>query len=181
MWLDVGLFFRPVLRVKHARPTRRKCRHCRKFFVPDYRNGHHQHYCPHPACRRASKAASQRRWLRQKANRNYFRGPEQVARVRQWRQAHPGYWQRQKPRSPRGHVAVPQHLNLGQSSCNAPPSPLGTLQDFCPALPPAFIGLLSMLTGSTLQEDIAATARQLLIRGQHVLGHRPPEPTLKKV
>ena len=51
----------------------------------------HQRYCSAPACRRASKAASQRRWLAKSANRDYFRGPEHVARVRAWRAAPPGY------------------------------------------------------------------------------------------
>jgi hypothetical protein len=39
---------------------RRKCRHCRELFRPDPRNHRHQRYCSKPACRRASKAASQR-------------------------------------------------------------------------------------------------------------------------
>ena len=47
-----------------------------------------------PPCRQASKAASQRRWLRKPDNRDYFSGPTHVERVRQWRQAHPGYWRR---------------------------------------------------------------------------------------
>ena len=62
--------------------TRRKCRHCGQLFRPDPRNVRHQRYCSAPACRRASKAASQRRWLAKAANRDYFRGPEHVARVR---------------------------------------------------------------------------------------------------
>jgi hypothetical protein len=32
------------------------------------------------------------------------------------------------------------------------------------------VGLISMVTGSTLQEDIAATTRQLLLRGRNILG-----------
>lgn len=71
---------------------RRKCRCCRKFFTPDYRNVHHQAFCTAPDCRRASKAKSQRRWLAKSANRDYFRGADHVERVQQWRKAHPGYW-----------------------------------------------------------------------------------------
>ena len=81
--------------------SKRKCKHCRSFFAPDPRNVRHQRYCAQPACRQASKAASQRRWHQQPHNRDYFRGPTQVERVRQWRQAHPGYWRRQRTR-PRG-------------------------------------------------------------------------------
>src|SRR5262245_36246079 len=78
----------------------RKCKHCRTFFAPDPRNVRHQRYCAQPTCRQASKAASQRRWHQQPHNRDYFRGPTQVERVRQWRQAHPGYWRRQRTRPP---------------------------------------------------------------------------------
>ncbi len=41
----------------------RKCRHCLDLFDPDTRNLRHQRYCSKPACRKASKADSQRRWL----------------------------------------------------------------------------------------------------------------------
>ena len=61
--------------------TRRKCRHCGQLFRPDPRNLRHQRYCSAKECRRASKAASQRRWLAKAENRDYFRGPEQMARV----------------------------------------------------------------------------------------------------
>ena len=42
---------------------RRKCKCCRKLFRPDPRNRRHQIYCSAAACRAASKAASQARWL----------------------------------------------------------------------------------------------------------------------
>jgi hypothetical protein len=71
---------------------RRKCLHCRQLFRPDPRNRRHQRYCSEGECQRASKAASQRRWLAKPANREYFRGPAHVERVRAWRAAHPGYW-----------------------------------------------------------------------------------------
>ena len=58
---------------------RRKCRHCGHLFRPDPRNVRHQRYCSAQVCRRASKAASQGRWLAKAANRDYFRGPEHVA------------------------------------------------------------------------------------------------------
>ena len=70
---------------------RRKCLNCGMLFRPDPRNVRHQRYCPAPPCRKASKAASQARWLSQPQNRNYFRGPEHVTRVQGWRAANPGY------------------------------------------------------------------------------------------
>jgi hypothetical protein len=64
---------------------RRKCKCCHSLFRPDRRNRVRQHYCSAPACRAASKAASQARWLAKPDNRDYFRGPGNVARVRAWR------------------------------------------------------------------------------------------------
>ena len=73
---------------------KRKCKHCKELFRPEPRSLRHQHDCSKPACRKASKAASQRRWLGKAQNRNYFRGVINVQRVRAWRAAHPGYWMR---------------------------------------------------------------------------------------
>ncbi len=75
--------------MKHCR--RRKCRCCQELFHPDPRNQYHQHYCTKPACRKASKAANQLRWLSKLQNQDYFCGPANVERVQAWRAAHPGY------------------------------------------------------------------------------------------
>jgi len=158
------------------RPKRRKCRGCSDFFFPDYRNEHHQHFCGKPACRQASKLASQRRWLRKAANRDYFRGPDNAKRVQDWRKAHPGYWKRKTPRSGSIQAVQPQKVNPVQSSCNVPGSSLGRLQDFCLTKEPGFIGLLSMITGRTLQEDITPIARRVVEQGQQILGLSFPEP-----
>ena len=73
---------------------RRKCKCCLKLFRPDPRNRRHQRYCSVPACRAASKAASQARWLAAPENQGYFHGPVNVARVQAWRSRHPGYWRK---------------------------------------------------------------------------------------
>jgi hypothetical protein len=160
-----------------AEPNRRKCRCCRRMFDPDYRNGYHQRYCSRPACRRASRIATQRQWRRKPENRDHFRGPDEVRRVQEWRRAHPGYWkQKSSPKSDQ-QPAPQQTVNMEQSSCNARPSPRPPLQEVCLAQNPAFVGLISLVTGSTLQDDIAATARQLLLRGRNILGLHAPEPT----
>ena len=83
-----------------AKPIRkRKCKHCHIFFPPDPRNARHQHYCSQSACQKASKAASQRRWLQKEENLDHFRGPDHVLRVQEWRKANPGYWRRKTPKS----------------------------------------------------------------------------------
>jgi hypothetical protein len=79
-----------------ARADRRKCKCCLKLFHPDPRNRHHQYYCCAPACRTASKAKSQARWLAKPDNEDYFRGPVNVARVQAWRSRHPGYWRKSR-------------------------------------------------------------------------------------
>jgi hypothetical protein len=59
---------------------------------------------------------------------------------------------------------------LGRVLVTQPPQSSSTLQDVCILDHPAFIGLISMLTQSTLQEDIASTTRKLEARGRDILG-----------
>jgi len=162
-----------------SRPqNRRKCRCCHRVFAPDPRTADRQQYCSQPACRQASKAASQRRWLSKNGNGDYFRGPEAVRRVQAWRQSHPGYWRKSSPSSEPTQPIENQEVSSGQSSCNVPRALPRTLQEDCLAQDPAFVGLISLVTGSTLQEDIAATTRQLLLRGRNILGLVSPETTV---
>ena len=154
--------------------SRRKCRCCKDFFLPDYRNGHHQVYCSKPQCRQHSKRASQRRWLSQAGNRDYFRGPQNTQRVRDWRQAHPGYWKKKSALPDKAQEPVAEALALTSPLVTQPEQRSGTLQDFCLADHPAFIGLIAMVTGATLQEDIASTTRKLEARGRDILGLAVP-------
>ena len=71
---------------------KKKCCHCRKLYIPDPRNRSRQKYCDKPECRKASKAASQKKWLSKPENQNYFQGPDNVERVQEWRKRNPGYW-----------------------------------------------------------------------------------------
>ena len=159
-----------------SKNNQRKCRCCNVFFTPDCHNPNRQFYCSAPDCRRASKAASQRRWLQKPANRNYFRDAENVQRVQQWRKDNPGYWKRAKSRSKQAQQTQDQPLNPETTSCNAPEPDPRALQDFVLIDHPAFVGLLSMVTGSTLQEDIAAIGRNVLLQGRNILGLQNPEP-----
>ena len=56
---------------------RRKCKCCLKLFRPDSRNRRHQHYCSALACRAASKAASQARWLAKPENQKLLPRPRE--------------------------------------------------------------------------------------------------------
>ena len=96
-----------------ARPAEAKCLFCGTFFRADPRNARHRKYCSAAACRKASEAASRRAWLAKSENQDYFRGPENAARVQLWRASHPGYWRhphlvmRREPRvAPAEHAAT---------------------------------------------------------------------------
>jgi hypothetical protein len=152
------------------RGRRRKCLCCQELFRPDPRNRRHQRYCGKPACRGASHAASQRRWLSKPENRDYFRGPFNVARVQAWRRTHPGYAQR-----------AGKHLRpaLQDDSCaqvvdSSSHSASLALQEIISAQPVVLLGLIAHLTDSALQDDIALTSRRLLQLGQDILGGRVP-------
>ena len=153
------------------RGRRRKCLCCGALFRPDARNRRHQRYCSGPACRKASKAASQRRWLAKPPNRDYFKGAENVARVKAWRAAHPGYG-RGRP----GHSAGALQDECGaqgiDSTSNSATLMGAALQEVLRAQPTVLIGLIAHLTDSRLQEDIARSSRRLLELGQDILGGR---------
>lgn len=147
---------------------RRKCNHCKEFFIAEARNRHHQRYCPKPACRRASKAASQRRWENRPENCDYNRSAEKAKKVRAWQAANPGYWKKRRKRS----TVLPEVL-----AREGAPQQEVTVQDGEPVLPdlwhgqsPLVVGLIAQMTGYVLPEDIAGVAHQLVVRGQALMG-----------
>ena len=163
--------------MKRAKPRRRKCLSCRHVFSADYRNGHHQRYCSKLDCRKASKRASQRRWHRKTKNRSCDCGTERVAKVQAWRQRHPGYWKRKPKPISAPQPTDAQSVNPEERSHNATTPQISPLRDLSLAQNPAFVGLLSMVTGRTLRDDIAATTRQLLLMGENILGLKTPGAT----
>ena len=66
-----------------------RCLHCGGLFQADPRNRGRQRFCRADACRKASKRRSQALWLSQPANADYFKGPTNTERVRQWRARNP--------------------------------------------------------------------------------------------
>ena len=138
----------------------------------------HQRYCSKPACRKESKTQSQRRWLQRPENQNYFRGSENRQRVKDWRKAHPGYWRKKK-----SSTQVPlQEVFQGQVAHNEELNPGVTpeaLQDLFSMQPAMVVGLISMMTGSALQEDIAVTVGVLLRKGRDILDRKPGSETTR--
>ena len=157
------------------RSRERKCLCCQELFSPDYRNAKRQNYCRKPACRKASKTASQRRWSSK--NPDYFRGSHNVERVREWRSAHPGH-----RRKPSGDVLQDRCSRIPDKKQEVaellPPEPqvkTSVLQDFCLTQHPVFVGLISHLTGAVLQDDIASIARRLEQLGHDVIASNPTQ------
>ena len=154
-----------------ANQRQSKCLCCGDHFTVDVRNRGRQKYCAKLNCRAAGKAARQRRWLGKPENRDYFRGPVHVERVRAWRADHPGYWRghRRDPGTALQDALVPQVVELTERIED--PSVLA-LQDALSAQGPVLIGLIAHLSDSALQEDIASTARGLLQLGQDILARK---------
>jgi hypothetical protein len=150
-----------------ANQRKGKCLCCGDNFTVDVRNRGRQKYCAKKACRAAGKAARQRRWLAKPENRNYFREADNAARVREWQRAHPGYWRNTaRYRSRTLQDALPAQVpeSLKESAV--------ALQDALQLQGPVLIGLIAHLSDSTLQDDIASTARGLLQLGQDILARQ---------
>ncbi len=129
----------------------RKCLHCHTFFKPDPRTKGCQTFCSLPDCQQASKKASQKKWLQKPQNLNYFRGPENVQRVRLWREKNPGYSKRPQIASPTPkplqETLISQDTEKKEETKVLKQDPL---QDLILAQPSVLIGLIAHLTGSTL-------------------------------
>ncbi len=151
-----------------AKAGQRKCVSCGEFFNSDHRNRNRQLFCSAVGCRRASKAASQARWVNDPDNVGYFKDPTHVARARAWREAHPGH-----PRgTPRKSSALQDPL-IAQSHDFKEENGKRTgsaLQDLMNPSSPAVAGLIAHLFDVTLQDDLMATARLLIQLGQDFLG-----------
>lgn len=150
-----------------GRSRRRKCKHCGELFIPDHRNRNKQRYCTSPACRKASKAAGQKKWLQKAENKNYFRCPENVHRVQLWRKDNPGYWKnRQTKQKP-----LQDHLfgNYKEKQDDKSRLTKEPLQDLLTNYPVVLVGLLAHLSGSPLQDDIARTSLHLQQLGNDIL------------
>ncbi len=147
---------------------RKKCCNCKDLFIPDPRNAKRQKYCRKPKCRKASKVASQKRWLQKPENQDYFRSPENVKRVQQWREANPGYCHRKRKNK---QDALQDRLISQPTENNDDNVQFAhdALQDFLIAQPPVLLGLIANFTGTALQDDIAMTLQRLQKLGQDIV------------
>jgi hypothetical protein len=148
---------------------KKKCRNCKRLFILDHRNRKRQKYCDREPYKKASKAASQKKWLSKPENQDYFCGPDNVERVQKWRRNNPGYWKRTKSSTALQDSLTPQPIENITYNDKIDVSPL---QDLLMAQPPVIIGLLSNLTGSVLQDDIANTLLRMQQSGQEILFYK---------
>ena len=130
------------MKPKHER---RKCAGCKHSFLPDPRSQHPQEFCARAKCRAASKAESQRKWAAKPKNEGYWRGQHYVDNVRLWRAKNPGYWK-----------------GPGRARKR-------TLQEHKLPDDPVIAGIIAVLAGSTLQEQIERTYRALVAQGREIL------------
>ena len=167
-----------------------KCLCCKEFFLPSKPNRGRQRFCAKEPCRKASKAHSQRQWSQQANNRDYFRGPTHVERVRAWRRQNPGYARRKTRPRPlqdfviaqvaaveslreepiRESAAFPQK---GAADCAPEGVPQRALQDLAIMQHPLIVGLISSLMGEALQENLALLTGRLVEQGQRWLAKNP--------
>ena len=66
---------------------RKRCRYCKRLFLPDPRVGERQKSCGDPLCQKAHKVENNARWRGR--NPDYFRND--YPRVKEWLDQHPGY------------------------------------------------------------------------------------------
>lgn len=148
-----------------------KCCCCRASFEPDPRNRYHQKFCARDRCRRASKRASQRRWVNKAENRAYFCGPENVRRVQQWRKEHPGYSSKVRSASSGALQENCTSTTAGRTRGELTSAPVhaGPLQEVCRQELPLLVGLIARIKPCALQEDMAFHIQEVVMEGQCIL------------
>lgn len=160
------------------RKRQRACHHCGIGFVPKPHNHSKQRYCGATECQAMSKRVSQARW--RSKNPDYHRGPVAFNRVQQWRAQNPGYWRRKKApleKPPLQDDCISQAVD--EQSDDATLEEIA-LQENCITQLPLLLGLISILSGFTLQEDIDRFGRELHKKGRQILGNRPVDAINQK-
>jgi len=169
-----------------------KCLCCSVLFTPAPNNRGRQRFCSTAACRKAAKSRSNQRWRQN--NPDYDSGPQQVARVRQWRAKTPGYSRskgRSKPSVALQDSAPTQPVDPQPLACpeanppsvlfqrelpqepGANPCSVEALQDSASTQQALVAGLISTMMGDALQDTFSQFARKLVERGRRVLAGNP--------
>jgi hypothetical protein len=123
---------------------------------------------------------SQLRWQTKPENRDYFGGGSSTERVRQWRLRHPHYWRKNRRRGTKEKADAQQDVFFPEPTGGQGVKSSLSQQEIMAAQVPLTVGLVSILAGSAQQEDIEASLRQLILKGQNILGLTPISPSTGK-
>ena len=93
-------------------------------------------------------------------------------RVKEWRKRNPGYW-RKKESSAQTPLQEVCQEQLAENEELKSEMKSDALQEVFLMQPAVVVGLISMMTGNSLQEDIAETARVLVRKGRDILQSNP--------
>lgn len=138
----------------------RLCCICHNLFTPSKYASARQVVCGRACCRKAAKKERQAKWAAR--NEGYFRGPENLERVREWRRKNPGWRERQKSGAKKSSPET--------ESCNTSEAEVARLQDLVPIVQdPVLVGFMSFVTGSVLQDEVQNLYGQCLRRGSELL------------
>ena len=107
---------------------------------------------------KASRSAAQTRWLKKNEDRDHFTRLADRIRMQQWRAAHPGYW---RQRVKVGRLQVRGELAEVIRDL--------ALQDMIDAHFSLLVGLVSHLTATASQDEIASEIRRLTMLGHGML------------
>lgn len=154
---------------KHPHKKSKPCAHCGHRFIINPRVGSRHRFCAKPDCVRASRASARRRWLRKNGGRKYFGGKENTERVRTWRHRHPRYWRRES------RVRRSRHNKFVLTKQLSSVLRYVALQDTIDTHLALKIGIISHLSGATLQDTIAKELKRLMLRGHAILRGRQPK------
>jgi predicted MarR family transcription regulator len=107
---------------------------------------------------KSSRSAAQKKWLCKIENRDHFKGLAELVRVQNWRDTHPGYWRRR--------ARVGRYVTSGKL---AEVVREFALQDMIDTRFSLVVGLVSHLTRTALQDEIASELRRLILLGHGIL------------
>jgi len=126
-----------------------------------------------------SKRISQKKWLDKPENRDYFRGSDNVRRMQLWREKNPGYSKRTKTKNNPENVQQSLHserplqetlitqLIEKQKEYSDPKG--HALQEALISQETVFIGLITHLTGTALQDVIVRHGQEMRRSGDYFL------------
>jgi hypothetical protein len=151
------------------RKQTRRCAHCGHRFSINPRVGRRHRYCAKPSCAAIRQTKARKRWLKRNGGRKYFRGAQNTDRVRTWRKKNPRYSRRESriQRTRRNDFALGKSLSSALRYV--------ALQDMIDTHLALKIGIISHLSGATLQDTIAKEIRRLTLLGHAILRGKPPK------